>query len=79
LITGPAQAFFKTKEKIVFEIQLPSTLNAFKALNGRNPKSHEEYMETIKGIKLPQLPVGMIYRYHPDTDELWVEAEKKDQ
>lgn len=78
IIAGPAQAYFRTKEKLVFEVQLPHTLNAFKALNGRDPKSHEEYMEVIAGIKLPKLPEGMIYRYHPDDGELWVEAEKKE-
>jgi hypothetical protein len=78
LLAGPAKAYFNTKEKIVFEIQIPHTMNAFKALNGRNPKSHEEFMQEIKGIPLPKLPQGMVYRYHPDTDELWVEAEKKE-
>jgi hypothetical protein len=79
-VSGPAAAYFRTKEKIVFEIQIPHTLNAFVALNGRHPKSHEEYMREIIGtqIKLPKLPEGMIYRYHPDSQELWVESEKKD-
>jgi len=77
LISGPAAAYFRTKEKIVFEIQIPSTLNLFVASNGRHPKSHEEYMREIIGtqIKLPKLPKGMVYRYRPDSQELWVEAE----
>ncbi|MFO0013852.1 MAG: hypothetical protein ACK553_14010 [Planctomycetota bacterium] len=80
-VSGPASAYFRTKEKIVFEIQIPHTLNAFVALNGRHPKSHEEYMREIIGnqIKLPKLPAGMVYRYHPDVQELWVESEKKDE
>lgn len=79
-VSGPAAAYFRTKEKIVFEIQIPHTLNAFVALKGRHPKSHEEYMTEIIGtqIKLPKLPDGMVYRYHPDTQELWVESEKKE-
>jgi hypothetical protein len=79
-VSGPAAAYFRTKEKIVFEIQIPHTLNAFVALNGRHPKSHEEYMREIIGtdIKLPKLPEGMVYRYHPESQELWVESEKKD-
>jgi hypothetical protein len=79
-VSGPAAAYFRTKEKIVFEIQIPHTLNAFVALNGRHPQSHEEYMREIVGtdIKLPRLPEGMVYRYHPDSQELWVEKEKKD-
>lgn len=80
-VSGPAAAYFRTKEKIVFEIQIPHTLNAFVALNGRHPKSHDEYMREIIGtqIKLPKLPEGMVYRYHPEEKELWVEAEKKDE
>ena len=78
-VSGPAAAYFRTKEKIVFDIQIPHTLNAFQALHGRFPKSHEEYMREIIGtqIKLPKLPDGMAYRYHPETNELWVEAEKR--
>jgi len=78
MVSGPAAAYFRTKEKIVFEIQVPHTLNAFVALNGRHPKSHEEYMREIIGtqIKLPKLPDGMVYRYHPETQDLWVESEK---
>lgn len=79
-VSGPAAAYFRTKEKIVFEIQIPHTLNAFVALNGRHPKSHEEYMREIIGtqIKLPKLPEGKVYRYHPESQELWVESEKKE-
>ena len=75
--SGPAAAYFRTKEKIVFEIQIPHTLNAYQALNGRYPRSHDEYMKESIGtaIKLPQLPKGMVYRYHPETHDLWVEAE----
>lgn len=79
-VSGPAAAYFRVKEKVVFEIQIPHTLNAFVALNGRHPKSHEEYMREIIGnqIKLPKLPEGMVYRYRPEEKELWVEAENKD-
>jgi hypothetical protein len=75
-VSGPAAAYFRVKEKVVFEIQIPHTLNAFVALNGRHPKSHEEYMREIIGnqIKLPKLPDGMVYRYRPEEKELWVEA-----
>jgi hypothetical protein len=79
IIAQPAKTFFKVKERIVFEIQLPKQMDLFKASNGRPPKSHEEYMREVvtDSIKLPELPRGMVYRYHPDTAELWVEAEKK--
>jgi hypothetical protein len=80
IITGPALALFKAKEKIVFEIQLPQAVAMYNALNGRNPKTHEEYMREIveaNKIPLPKLPDGMVYRYRPESNELWVESEKK--
>lgn len=80
IITGPAVAYFNTKEKIVFEIQIPQALNFFEATNGRKPKSQEEYMRDIieaNKIKLPVLPEGMVYEYKPDVHELWVVAAKK--
>jgi hypothetical protein len=80
IIAYPAIAYFKTKEKIVFEIQLPHACNIWEAINGRNPRNHEEYMRVIvdeNKIKLPELPYGMVYEYRPDTNKLWVVAEKK--
>lgn len=80
LVSGPAAAYFRTKEKIVFDIQLPQAVNLFVAEKGRHPKSHEEYMQVIiqsNRINLPKIPEGMVYRYHPDTQELWMESEKK--
>ena len=77
LIVGPVKAFFNTKEKIVFDIQLPQSAQLFNALHGRDPKTHEEYMKEVVGqIKLPRLPEGKVYKFHPDTNELWVENEK---
>lgn len=76
MLAAPIKAYFNVKQKAVFEIQLVSQMNAFKAIHGRAPKSHEEYMKEVVTdmIKLPKLPDGMIYRYHPETEELWVEA-----
>jgi len=77
-VSGPAAAFFRTKEKIVFEIQLPQAQNLYYAEKGRHPRSHEEFMKDIiefNRIKLPQLPEGRVYRYRPDSNELWVESE----
>lgn len=78
LIAAPAHAFFKVKERVVFEMQLPKQMDLFKAYHGRAPKNHEEYMKEVvtDQIKLPKLPAGMVYRYHADTAELWVEPEK---
>ena len=80
LMTGPVQAYFKTRERIIFDIALPKSAQLFNALNSRDPKTHEEYMKEVvesAQIKLPELPSGMVYRYRPEVNELWVEAEKK--
>ncbi len=78
LIVGPAQAYFKTKERIVFDIELPRSAQLFNALQGRDPKTHDEYMREVVGkIQLPKLPDGKVYKYHPDTNDLWVENEPK--
>ena len=76
LVAGPVKAYFNAKERIVFDIQLRESEKLFNALQGRDPKSHEEYMKEVVGkIPLPKLQDGMVYRYHPDSNELWVEAE----
>ncbi|MFN9418491.1 MAG: hypothetical protein ACK578_13545 [Pirellula sp.] len=79
LVSAPALAYFKLKERVVFEIQLQKQMDLFKAYHGRPPKNHEEYMKEVvtNQIKLPTLPTGMVYRYHADTAELWVEPEKE--
>lgn len=79
MIAAPAVALFNTRERAVFDIQIPHALNLFKALEGRVPKTHEEFMQKIvqaNGIQLPELKPGMKYRYRPEqgeAGELWVE------
>jgi len=79
IIASPAVTYFNIREKAVFEIQIPHALNLFKAIEGRVPKTHEEFIEKIvkaNSISLPQLKPGMKYRYRPelgDIGELWVE------
>lgn len=82
IITGPAIAYFNTKQKIVFEIQIPHAMNLYEAEKGRYPRSHQQFMDEIinvNKIPLPELPKGMIYRYHPDDHQLWVEPENKEK
>ncbi len=79
LISGPAAALFRTKEKIAFEIQIPQAMNLYMAEKGRAPRNHDEFMRDIiefNRIQLPKLPEGMLYRYLPDKAELWVIPEK---
>jgi len=79
IIASPAVTYFNVREKAVFEIQIPHALNLYKALEGKLPKSHEEFMDKIvkaNAIQLPELKPGMKYRYRPDQGELgelWVE------
>ncbi len=75
LITTPIAAYFGAREQIVFNIQIPDAMRTFQALNGRYPKSHEEFMKEIiqaGSIKLPDLPEGAKYVYDPQQHELTV-------
>jgi hypothetical protein len=79
LISAPAAAYFRTKEKIAFEIQIPQALNLYMAEKGRNPRNHDEFMRDIvdaNRIPLPKLPTGMVYRFDCEKGELWVIPEK---
>ena len=76
IIVTPAKTLFAAKEKIKFEIEIPHTLNLYKALEGHAPKSHDEFMEKIikaNNIQLPELPEGHKYVYDPMTETLMVE------
>jgi hypothetical protein len=79
IISAPAATYFRTKEKIVFEIQVPQALNLYMAEKGRNPRNHDEFMRDIvefNRIPLPKLPAGMVYRFDSEKGELWVIPEK---
>jgi hypothetical protein len=76
LITTPVSVFFRTQERITFQIAIPHAMNLYKASNGSAPKTHEEFMEKIikeQRIKLPDLPQGQRYIYDPAKEELMVE------
>jgi hypothetical protein len=79
-IAQPAISLFAAKERIVFEIQIPHAVNLFQAIEGRKPKSDEEFMDKIvkaNQIKLPELPKGGRYYYDPETEQLMVERPKR--
>jgi len=76
IISTPALALFQTKERIVFEIQIPHALDLYKAEHGEAPRTHEAFMRDIiefNDIKLPELPAGQRYVYDPERGELMVE------
>ena len=77
ILVTPAVSYFRTKEKIVFEIMIPKNMQLFQATNGYYPKSHDEFMKEIieSGlIRLPELPEGSSYLYDPETHQLMVES-----
>ncbi len=68
-ITTPIAAYFSTRQRMAFDIQIPSAMNIYRAQNGHFPKSHEEFMEKIikeNSIRLPELSNGKRYVYDPD-------------
>ena len=76
LMTVPALAYFRTEQRVVFEIKIPHALNLYKALNGSAPKTEEAFMKEIikaNNIELPELPAGHRYVYDPERGELMVE------
>ena len=76
-VVTPIHAYFAAKERVVFEIQIPKTMQIYKAEHDNHgPKTHEQFMKEIiqEGmIKLPELPAGDRYIYDPVKEELMVE------
>jgi hypothetical protein len=80
-IATPAATLWATRERMVFEVQIPTAMKLFKATEDRAPKTHEEFMEKIikdNQIHLPELPEGDRYRYDPKTEQLMVESPEKE-
>jgi hypothetical protein len=80
VVVTPVKTLFAVKENLVFTNQIPKALQLFNATEGRNPMSHEEFMEKIvqaNNIRLPELAEGHRYLYDPTTNELMVERPKK--
>lgn len=75
-VTTPIEAYFRTEERINFEVQIPKAMQLYKAdHNNKGPKTHEEFMEVIireHGVQLPDLPEGDAYAYDPKTEQLMV-------
>lgn len=79
VVVTPVKSLFATRERLVFEVQIPQALQLFNAVEGRNPKTHDEFMEKIvkaNQIQLPELPPNNRYIYDPTTNELMVEQPK---
>lgn len=77
MVSEPAKQYFKIRERIVFQIQIPDAIKKFRALNptGDPPASHAEFMNEIVGkfnITLPDLPASEEYWYDAEKGELMV-------
>jgi hypothetical protein len=80
VIVTPAKVYFTVRERVVFDVQIPEALKLYKALNGKAPQSHEQFMKDIveaNQIQLPQLNPGVTYVYDPQTEELMVRRPKQ--
>lgn len=79
--TVPISQYFLTRDRTVFEMQIPKTMQLFEATEGRKPNSNEEFMTEIivKGqIKLPELNnADDRYEYDPSDGELKVKTKVK--
>ena len=79
IVSEPVRAYFGTRERIVFQIQVPNALKTYKAMDsrGKGPKSHDEFMSKViqeNSISLPELPEGKEYIYDPKTEQLMVQS-----
>jgi hypothetical protein len=76
VIATPVSTYFRAQERIMFSIQIPEFMRAYKFEHDfKGPKSNEEYMEKIikkNNVHLPDLPPGHSYYYDPKTEELMV-------
>ena len=72
LIATPMSALFGAKAKLE-KIKIHHGLQSYKAINGKPPQTHQEFMEEIvkKGqINLPPLRAGESYRFDPNEGRL---------
>jgi hypothetical protein len=77
ILATPASVYWSARERIMFTIQIPELLRAYKFEHDfKGPKSDQEFQkEVIKKyhITLPTLPPGHRYVYDPTTEQLMVE------
>ena len=76
VVTEPVRVYFRLQEASVYEIQIPSALNLFKAEHNRYPKDWAEFKREIldpASIQLPELPQGERYVFDGKLGELQVE------
>lgn len=68
IITEPISAYFKTRDRMAFGIQIPHAMKLFQAEHNRYPKDMAEFERVIlqpAQIVLPELPEGHKYVFDP--------------
>jgi hypothetical protein len=78
-LTVPISSYFRSKEMVVFRIQIPEAMKLYKAENEHYPESQEIFEQEIlkkNQIKLPELPQGEEYFYDPETGEVMIRKPK---
>jgi len=76
IISTPVSTLFRAEQRMVFDVQIPQALRTVKTLEGRSPRTTEEFMEKVivaYDIRLPALPPGDKYVWDPETEQLMVE------
>ncbi len=79
IISEPIRQRFRIEQRIVF-LNIQHSLNQYKALHDRLPRTHEEFMKEIVeegGLTLPELPQGERYVFDPEKGELMVERPRR--
>ena len=74
MVTEPIRQYFRVQQRMQF-ILMDKAIRDYKTLNGRMPKTHDEFMKEIikaNAIRLPELPDGEEYIYDPEQEELMV-------
>lgn len=82
VLTVALSARFRTEERILLG-QIDQAIQMFRAVHGRVPKDHEEFIKKVvaeNGYRLPELPDGQTYFYDPSrgpNGELMVRIPKQ--
>lgn len=74
MVTEPIRQYFRVQQRMQF-ILMEKAIRDYKTLNGRMPKTHDEFMKeiiTANAIRLPDLPDGEEYIYDSEQEELMV-------
>lgn len=77
LVSEPARQYFRIRERVVFQVQIPQALNAYKAIHGKPPQTHDEFMAAIikeNDIQLPDLQPGKKYLFDSEKGELMIQS-----